>query len=488
VRATGKYFWYDELFTLYICRLPTFHASWNAILRGADFNPPLLYALTRLANATVGEGLVGTRLPEMIAFWVCLLCLFRFVKRQCGLMAGFVAMVFPLFTAAYFYAYEARPHGIVLGFCGLALVFWQAIQEAPRKSKWLIGFSLSLAGAFFSHCYAVALVGPFAVAEAVFTLRSHRLRWGMWVAMALPVLASIVVIYPLFQSYNHIVQGTSFAQAVPEWGDLSGFYNTLLPPTLFKIVVLLMLLLSVCSLDRRQAHPSDRPLNWTHLVLPVSFLALPAFGILLGKAVDGPFIARYFLSAVLGVSVLIGFAAERCQPRWLAGVLVCIMVLILGIHFARLLVDRHRGRGEFLADPGGTVMNTDPGHPLTAYSLLHSRDASPPLPILVTGGRDFLYLANYDQAQESRLYCVNNYRHDTFFREIQLLRKLCGLTFNPGRTFDEFTKSNPEFLVYGNISDAKLWLSDFEKKGGEVKSIDFSADRFLADVQMEPAP
>jgi hypothetical protein len=477
VRASGKYFWYDELFTVYICRLPTFQASWNAVLQGADFNPPLLYALTRLAHATVGEGLIGTRLPAMLGFWIFSLCLFRFVRRRCGLMAGFVAMTFPLFTAAYFYAYEARPHAIVLGFCGLALVFWQTIQERPRENRWLMAFGLSLAGASFSHCYGIVVICPFAVAEVIFTLRSHRLRWGMWAAMLLPVLASTVVIYPLYQSYNGIVQGTSFARwATATWHDFFAFYDNLLIPSLFELGIVFLVLLSFSLSDQRQAYASDQALNWTDVVLPVGFLALPVIGILLGKAFDGPFVPRYFLSALLGLSVLIGFAAGRCRPRWLAGALVCMMILILGRHFTGLLVHRHRGSGEFLAGP------------LAAHALLSSPEARRPLPIVVPDGRDFLYLANYDHAQESRLYYANDYRRDTFLREYGLLRTLCGLPFNPERSLDEFAKSNLEFFVYGNTSQAELWLSDYEKRGGSVKSIKFSGDQFLADVQMPQKP
>lgn len=489
VRASEKYFWYDEIFTVYICRLPTFHASWNAVLHGADFNPPLVYALTRLANAVVGEGLIGSRLPEMIGFWICLLCLFRFVRRQCGLMGGFVAMAFPLFTTAYFYSYEARPHAIVLAFCGLALVFWQTIQERPGERWWLVPFALSLMGASLSHCYGIALGFPFAVTELVWTFRSHRVRWEMWAAMIISLLGAIVVIYPLLQSYNRIVQGTAFAQAVvPTWYEVTVFYDSVLPPSLLKIVVLCVFLLSTCVLDRRHANSSDQALNWTSIALPLGFLALPAFGVLLGKVIDGPFLPRYFLSAVIGLSVLIGFAAARCRPRWLAVALVCVIVLSLSKNFATLLIHHSPEWGKLAVTlSGGRIkVNMQPRHPLADHALLKSADSARSLPIVVPEGLDFVYLANYDRAQESRLYYVSDYAHDTYLREYELLRTLCGLTFNPGRTVDDFTKSNREFFVYGNVSEASLWLSDYEKRGGVVKSIKFSGNQFLADVQMEP--
>src|SRR4051794_18078178 len=70
LRATLKTFWYDELFTVYLCRLPTFHATWAAVLNGTDLNPPLFYLMTRWAQHWSGEGLIATRLPAIIGFWI----------------------------------------------------------------------------------------------------------------------------------------------------------------------------------------------------------------------------------------------------------------------------------------------------------------------------------------------------------------------------------------------------------------------------------
>ena len=54
-KASRKCFWFDELFTTYLCRLPSFKAAWTAVTRGADFNPPVLYLLTRVHSGSSGE-------------------------------------------------------------------------------------------------------------------------------------------------------------------------------------------------------------------------------------------------------------------------------------------------------------------------------------------------------------------------------------------------------------------------------------------------
>src|SRR5580698_6436619 len=54
LKASHKCFWFDELFAVYLCRLPTFTSTWSAVIHGADFNPPLYYLLTRGAERLFG--------------------------------------------------------------------------------------------------------------------------------------------------------------------------------------------------------------------------------------------------------------------------------------------------------------------------------------------------------------------------------------------------------------------------------------------------
>ena len=82
LHALSKPLWYDELFTLYMSRLPSMEAIWSALKDGADLNPPLLYMATRTTHALLGDGPVATRLPALLGFLIMLLCLFFFVARE----------------------------------------------------------------------------------------------------------------------------------------------------------------------------------------------------------------------------------------------------------------------------------------------------------------------------------------------------------------------------------------------------------------------
>ena len=153
LRASLKTFWYDELVTVYLCKLPTFGATWAAVLHGgADLNPPLLYLLTRWSQYLFGEGLISTRLPEILGFWLFTLCLYSFASRRLGQLRGAIAALFPVFTLAHYYAYEARPHGILLGSFGLMMLCWQRAREGRKVLLW--AFLLWLA--IFPACWSTS--------------------------------------------------------------------------------------------------------------------------------------------------------------------------------------------------------------------------------------------------------------------------------------------------------------------------------------------
>ncbi|MBA3966994.1 MAG: glycosyltransferase family 39 protein, partial [Nitrospirales bacterium] len=139
VIASKRMLWNDELFTLYISRLGDLTDIFAALGTGADQNPPSFYWLTHGVLKWLGETQLTVRLLEVIGVLLMSLCLFRFVSRRLPALYGFAAMIFPLITIAYEYAYEARPYGLVLGFSSLALLCWQEATENSKRIWWLIG-------------------------------------------------------------------------------------------------------------------------------------------------------------------------------------------------------------------------------------------------------------------------------------------------------------------------------------------------------------
>src|SRR5208283_4096304 len=107
--------------TYYLARLPKLSDVWGALSTGTEQLPPFFYLVTRGFFALLGANQVSARLPEVLGFGVMCLCVFRFVARRTSTLCGLVAMLFPLVTTAYPYAYEARPYGLLLGFSAFSL-------------------------------------------------------------------------------------------------------------------------------------------------------------------------------------------------------------------------------------------------------------------------------------------------------------------------------------------------------------------------------
>jgi 4-amino-4-deoxy-L-arabinose transferase-like glycosyltransferase len=129
-----------------------------------------------------------------------------------GKISGFIAGVFPFFTLAQYYAYEARSHGIVLGWCGLALLCWQRGTEGRARYFWLGGFGLSLLGALLTHVYAVYLLVPFVVVEIYNVMDKKRPDWGNLAVMALILTSLALAVYlPLFRAYRSTMPSTFLA-------------------------------------------------------------------------------------------------------------------------------------------------------------------------------------------------------------------------------------------------------------------------------------
>jgi hypothetical protein len=102
-------------------------------------------------------------------------------------------MSFPLVTTAYFYAYEARPHGIVLGFCGIVLVCWQAATDRFDRRFWpLLGLGGGLVCALLMHSYAALLFVPVGLGELTRSVRLRRIDWKVWLTIAISSLTILV--------------------------------------------------------------------------------------------------------------------------------------------------------------------------------------------------------------------------------------------------------------------------------------------------------
>jgi hypothetical protein len=319
----------DELFTYNIAKLPTMGDVWSALMTGAEQLPPFFYVLTRASFSLLGENNFALRFPAMLGFWVMSLCLFRFVSRRSSTLDGLAAMLFPLTTAAYYYAFEARPYGLVLGFTGLALICWQTLAEEKSRVAPLAGFALGLAGAIACHYYAILIVVPFAIGEAARMYARRRVDVPVWASMAAS-FTPLLVSFPLIQSARSYSNGF---WAQPSWGDIPGFYYFMMMSAALPLTAILIFTAIWPENARKSDEASATGLLRVETATAIGFLILPAIAVSMAMLVTRAYTHRYVLSAVLGLGILLPFAFRRVMSGRKTLALFVILALALG--FAR---------------------------------------------------------------------------------------------------------------------------------------------------------
>ena len=468
-RASHKLFWFDELFTLYESRLPDTASVWNALKQGVDFNPPLFYILTRFSESLFGEGQIAVRIPEILGFGVFCLCLFQFVSTRTSVLAGTIAMLFPMVTTAYFYAYEARAHGIVLGFGGLALVCWQAAIRSRRRAWWLGGLWLSLLCATLTHTYAVLLLVPFAVAEIVRMLPLRRIDWNVWLAIVTPLLGALVSL-PLYRASQSAIPKNAFA---PTLSSMVNSYQSHLTPALGVISVGLVLYF-VFSLN--SAHPSTVPDGERALELPesaalIAFVAMPFFLFVLASLTGAPYVDRYSVSAVAGFGCLFGIVAAR-RPAVGLGVLVFLIAQI-GLSFLQ-----YASTGTVIEPSSHTVLSSK----ATLAHAYETMETAPyrHSPIVLLDSLEFLPIMHYAPPDiASRL--VYSAPDLEMITEGYIGLQRCCLA--PGRfeSLADLRSTGDTFLAFSS-SRSLYKLDYFIHEGADVRLESVSYGNFLASV------
>jgi hypothetical protein len=238
----------------------------------------------------------------------------------------------PLVTTAYWYAYEARSYGIVLGFCGVALICWQAATERTTHRSWILaGLGAALFCALSTHSYAVLLFAPFVIGELTRTLIRRRADGKLWLAILLPVLA-ILLSVPLLHQAKSILTG-QFSASVT--GILKTYQFLFAPGAgVWAAILVFFCMGQIAVRERTMSDPSAEPhigdashaaksLTVYEVAAALAFLALPFFSFLTARIAHTPVLPRYSLGAVAGFACLLGGA---CAQRVLVGSTILLVI------------------------------------------------------------------------------------------------------------------------------------------------------------------
>jgi len=467
-RASRKLFWLDELVTVYLCRLPDFKSVWHAVLNGVDFNPPVLYLVTRFSERIFGEGHIATRLPEIVGFWVFCLCLFRFVSLRLSVLSACVSLLFPLVTGAYWYAYEARAHGLVLGFCGIALVSWQAAAEnTARRGWWLFALGGSLACALLTHSFAFLIFIPIFLGELWRATSGKHVDWPVWTTIGVSSLALLASI-PLVSKVVTEVGSDPFFFA--NLGRLQDFYRVLLIPN--GVAVLVGWLILTCMFyEEGESLGLKRGFRSYEVFALWAFVAIPVLEYGAAKFTGAPFLSRYSISAIAGFAGVLGAAVSK--RRVLALGTILLLAAEIGSDFKRF------ASGSVLVEPSTNYQISTRIHEFRQRYEWMAEDNT--LAIVLIDNADFLPTSFYAPVKVApQLVYVAWPKRDLNGKLLARMRVCCNS--EPAIVeLADFIASHDAFLVYGGPSSADR-LQYFVNDGATVETKRESGDHYLVLV------
>jgi hypothetical protein len=481
VLAHYRLFWNDELFTVYIARIPSVSGIWAFLATGVEQTPPTFHLLTRLVMHTLGEHHLTVRLPSILAMGMMGICLFVVVSRHTSTAYGLIAMLFPFFTQAFLYAYEARPYALVLAFSAGSLLCWQSATEGHRRTLSLVGLAANLAAGLCSHYYAVLAFLPLVAGEVARSFARRRVDRAVWLAFCAATIP-LFAFLPLLMA-GHKLAGTFWAP--PRWQYMVGFYQNVLSPAavpfLLTVFVLTFYALARATARRGRMPPVAPPPPRHEVLAAFGYLAIPAVATLLAKLITGAFTDRYALPAVLGLAMIVSWGAfHLLDGRATMGALLAILlvgwfVVFVGIAPALQLrqdVSEQRAVYHFLqtAAPGNMPIVIAGPHAFFQMTYYAPPTLAPRLVYLVDPTAALHYLGT-----------------DTVDLGIREFGRRTTLQVEPYRAY---LSTHPRFLLY---ADRGPWTWLLPALGAtsarlEVVALDGGASLFLVDTGLDPSP
>jgi hypothetical protein len=318
--ASHRVFWFDELFTIHIARLPDVKAIWTALGHGADSLPPTYYMVVRLFGSLFGNGEVAARLPSALALAAGLLLIFDCARRLTNGLHGLIALSAATCSFLPYYGYEARSYAIYFMLAALALWVWFCTRDDKKSSAVLFGIVMCLGVSM--HYYFVLCLVPFAIWE---TLRGKRgqIASPKLIAGFVGAIVPAVLLSPIILSFSHKFS-TGFWNR-PSLGELRAIFPQLFPDGLFLLVLIVMWVVLADSNKKNVALPpmeSGEAIGWL-------FLCIPLVGFLLAEWKTNAFFSRYFIGVLPGVAIAFSCWVWR-RFRNAALVSVGIFLLLTG--------------------------------------------------------------------------------------------------------------------------------------------------------------
>lgn len=330
--ALAKPFWHDEIYTVLLARLPSLADTWRASADGADLSPPLNLWLTRAAHVPTGVGLISTRLPALLGFFVAIVSVFAVVRRRAGTAAAVTGALALFFTAGFRYAAEARGYGVMMGLCGITIYAWTEAAAGRRRGLYVPVLCVALAASMWNHYFGVLVFVPVIAGEAVRFVQRHRLDLPMAAAIAGAVIFALPL-YPLMTvaaaQRSSFWAGRATAPGIP---DIYRFLLApMLEPAFLTVIAVVVAFTGVAAIIRGRSMPGEGRRVPAHEAAALAAgVAIPIFGLVLAWLIAGVLVPRYLLSAVVPIGIALALMLWRANThRSPAEALACALFIML---------------------------------------------------------------------------------------------------------------------------------------------------------------
>jgi hypothetical protein len=452
--SRAKPLWHDELFTYWIAQAPT----WRELigeLRVIDLNPPLVYLATRVSFKLFGVGTLSTRLPEILAFFVAMLAVYRIVQRRAGVLYGCLAAALFLGGLASELAVEARPYAMLLAFLGISFAAWQSLWDPlPPRRRGMVLAVLVVAGAglLLSHVFGLLAWAALGAGEMAHLFVRRRQRPSLLPALLWMVpLVSVAAYLPALRNHAHSYFPAAF---VPGGDDVFEFYIAHVDR---ELVALWLTALAVFLLLGRAALRPGRPfvLNRPEWTVIVGLMLIPALVIAWLMISKAAFFPRYGIAASFAIAifaaVFLAWWTDR-DPR----------AALLGILIALLIQGQIPAAIDELLHPA-RLSRTEPViAPCSACALTSSLD--PTLPLVDASGLAFLEMNRRESPETlDRIYYLTDaaasfqYAHANIFEGMSDEARVFPLHGHV-QAYEAFRRRHTHFFVLGTFDYPEDWL------------------------------
>ncbi len=327
--AGRRLFWFDELVTVLISRLPGASRIVHALAQTDNNMPAPYFLVVHWFFQLFGVSQVAARLPSALAMTAGLLIVYDCARRLTSGLHGLIAMAVLACSCLPYYGFEARSYGIY--FMLAAFCFWIWVHG---QSKYLspVLFGAAFLASILVHYYAVLGLLPYAVWEAR-DWRPWRMPSAKLFAGGIAALAAAAMLVPQMSGAKRY---SAIFWSPPTPVRLKAAFGELFPDALLLLAVVIIWI-AVASVARKGAPafpmlPAER-LGWLGLLIPFA-------GYALARAVTNAYVSRYFIGLLPGVAVACACLCWRRLSNWPAAAGVLLILAVFGLE-AQYVTTRH---------------------------------------------------------------------------------------------------------------------------------------------------